>query len=236
MMRPWRICVLIPACNEEELLPRCLHSVLDACSKLPREITWDIVVAVDASTDGTFEIAEEILASNGKVVATDAGIVGRARAAAAQCALSRYNGMLPLCWLAHTDADCIVPEDWLIKQLLLAEDGIEAIAGTISVDTFCEHDPEVKGRFQRSYLIAPDGSHSHVHGANLGIRADAYRRSGGWADLTTGEDHDLWNRLARAGSSRISTAILHVITSGRRKGRAPHGFAEALAAHNEAIA
>lgn len=236
MRRPWHICILIPARNEEELLPRCLHSVLDACSKLPPGITWDIVVAVDASTDGTFEIAEEILAGNGEVVVTRAGIVGYARATAAQRALGRYAGMLSLCWLAHTDADCIVPEDWLMKQLLLAEDGIEAVAGIISVDTFREHDSGVEKRFRSSYLIDSDGRHSHVHGANLGIRADVYSRSGGWANLATAEDHDLWNRLGGAGSSRVSTAALQVTTSGRRIGRAPHGFADALAAHNEAFA
>ncbi len=236
MMRPWHICVLVPARNEEELLPRCLHSVLNACRKLPPEITWDIVIAVDASTDGTLKIAEEILAGNGEVIVTEAGIVGCARAAAAERALSRYTGMLSLCWLAHTDADCIVPEDWLVKQLLLAEDGVGAVAGIISVDTFCEHDPEVEERFHSSYLIAPDGRHSHVHGANLGIRADVYRRLGGWANLATAEDHDLWYRLGVAGCSRISSAALWVTTSGRRIGRAPHGFADALAAHNEAFA
>jgi hypothetical protein len=38
--------------------------------------------------------------------------------------------------------------------------------------------------------------------------------------------------------SRISLSVDHtrVVTSGRRAGRAPHGFAEALAAHNEAAA
>lgn len=236
MTRPWHVYVLIPARNEEELLPRCLHSVLDACSKLPPEITWNIVVAVDASSDGTSEIAKGILAGNGEVVVTEAGNVGCARAAAAERALSRYAGMLSLCWLANTDADCIVADDWLVKQLLLAEDGVEAVAGIISVDTFCEHDPEVEGRFHSSYLIDPDGKHSHVHGANLGIRADVYGRSGGWANLATAEDHDLWNRIGVAGCVRVSTAALRVTTSGRRIGRAPHGFAEALAAHNEAFA
>jgi glycosyltransferase involved in cell wall biosynthesis len=236
MMRPWHICVLIPARNEEKLLPRCLYSVLEACGNLPPEITWDVVVAVDASTDRTFEIAEKILSGKGEVVVTDAGIVGRARAAAAHCALSRYTGVHSLCWLAHTDADCIVPEDWLVKQLLLAEDGIEAVAGIISVDTFSGHAPEVEERFHNSYLIDPDGKHSHVHGANLGIRADVYCRVGGWANLATAEDHDLWNRLVKTVCSRISTAEVRVTTSGRRIGRAPQGFASALAAHNEAFA
>jgi glycosyltransferase involved in cell wall biosynthesis len=234
MMRPWHVCVLIPARNEEKLLPRCLESVLHARGKLPPEITCDIVVAVDASTDRTAHIAEDMLAGHGTVAVTHGGIVGRARAVAAQRALSRYAGMLPLCWFAHTDADCIVPEDWLLKQLLLAEEGIEAVAGIVAVDTFCEHDSGVEERFRTSYLVDSGGGHSHVHGANLGMRADVYDRSGGWANLTTAEDHDLWNRLA--GCLRISTASIQVITSGRRTGRAPHGFAEALAAHNGALA
>jgi glycosyltransferase involved in cell wall biosynthesis len=236
MMRPWHICVLIPACNEEELLPRCLHSVFEACNKLPAEVTWDIIVAVDASTDGTLEIAEEIVSSHGEVIVTEAGMVGYARSAAAECAIRRYAGRLSLCWLAHTDADCLVPADWLVKQLRFADGDIEAVAGVISVDTFREHDPEVEARFHTSYLIEPDGSHPHVHGANLGVRADAYCRSGGWADLATAEDHDLWNRLGSAGCSRTSTATLRVTTSGRRFGRAPQGFADALAAHNQACA
>jgi cellulose synthase/poly-beta-1,6-N-acetylglucosamine synthase-like glycosyltransferase len=236
MKLPWHICVLIPARNEEELLPRCLASVLRARARLPVAVTCDIVVTVDASTDRTASIAQEMLSGYGVVVVTNAGIVGEARALSASTALERYRGPLTLCWFAHTDADCIVPEDWLVKQLLLAEQGIEAIAGIISVDTFLEHSAAVEHRFHRSYLIQPDGQHSHVHGANLGVRADAYQRAGGWSQLSTAEDHDLWNRLHRTGCSRVSTATLHVTTSGRRIGRAPHGFAEALAAHNEAPA
>ena len=48
---PWHICVLIPARNEEVLLPRCLRSVLKASARLPANVTFDIVVAVDSSTD-----------------------------------------------------------------------------------------------------------------------------------------------------------------------------------------
>ena len=55
---------------------------------------------------------------------------------------------------------------------------------------------------------------------------------GGWADLKTAEDHDLWGRLRRTGVRLLSSAQLQVVTSGRRVGRAPNGFAGALAAHN----
>src|ERR1035438_132616 len=90
-------------------------------------------------------------------------------------------------------------------------------------------------RFRLTYLIHSDGTHPHVHGANIGIRADAYLESGGWRHLMTAEDHDLWQRLHRGNHRRRSDASLRVVTSGRRIGRAPHGFANALAAHNGAM-
>ena len=233
---PWHICVLIPARNEEALLPRCLHSVLNACSLLPKNVTCDIVVVDDSSTDTTRTTAQSILLGSGAVVPAAVGIVGQARAIAASEALRRYAGPRDRCWLANTDADCCVPESWLLDHLAFAANGIEAIAGTVDVDDFSEHLAGVSERFRLSYRIDPDGSHPHVHGANLGIRADVYLRVGGWSDLATADDHDLWNRLLHHRAKSVSVGKVKDLTSGRRLGRAPPGFAEALAAHNEAAA
>ncbi len=239
-MNPWHIAVLIPARNEEQLLPRCLRSVLAARSRLPASVTCDIAVAVDCSTDRTLQIASRMLQGSGIVVCTDAGAVGHARALAAEAALARYSSRYGAywnhCWLANTDADCCVPETWLKDQLALAARNIEAVAGTIDVDTFSEHAAHVAERFRATYLLSPDGTHGHVHGANLGVRADAYLRAGGWSPLATAEDHDLWRRLSSVATRRLSLSRLRVSTSGRRTGRAPHGFADALAAHNESAA
>jgi glycosyltransferase involved in cell wall biosynthesis len=235
-LSPWHICVLVPARNEEDLLPRCLESIIAAELLLPIKAKCDIVVAVDFSSDRTHEIAAEALLGRGAVVCSEAGVVGQARALAATVALDRYKGSLQRCWIANTDADCCVPRTWLADQLSLANEGIEAIAGTIDVDDFSEHGAGVERLFRSSYLIDPDGTHPHVHGANLGIRADTYLRAGGWANLCTAEDHDLWNRLVSKNLRRISTDAVKVITSGRRIGRAPLGFADALAAHNECAA
>jgi len=233
---PWHVCVLIPARNEEALLPRCLDSVLKAVESVARYATTDIIVAADRCTDLTFPIAEARLRCTGTVVPVNAGAAGGARAQAARVALSRLRGSPSHCWIANTDADCIVPPHWLIDQLLLANLGVEAIAGTVAVDTFNEHGPEVESSFRASYTIHADGSHPHVHGANMGVRADVYLEAGGWSHLETAEDHDLWNRLARDGRRRLSTSRIEVVTSGRRVGRAPHGFAGALASHNEKAA
>jgi len=238
LIRParWNLSVLIPARNEESLLPRCLRSVLTAGFRLPSTVKFQVVVAVDRSTDRTWEIAQQMLEKCGAVIRTEAGVVGRARALAAQTALAHHRGPLNRCWLANTDADCVVPPNWLLDQLALAANGIEAFAGMIDVDTFDNHDPVVKKRFYETYRSHPDGSHVHVHGANLGVRADAYERAGGWGPVSTAEDHDLWKRLADIGARRLSLSRIKVVTSGRIVGRAPHGFAGALAAHGSSAA
>lgn len=232
MTDPWHISVIIPARNEEALLPRCLTSILAAAAALPSNCTWDVVVAVDSSSDRTCQLAEEFLGDFGEVICTDAGVVGRARALAAQVALARGSAPLHRHWLANTDADCAVPSTWLLDQLALAQQEVEAIAGIVDVDNFAEHAAHVPERFRLTYLIHADGTHPHVHGANFGVRADAYMRAGGWAPLATAEDHDLWARLLATGSRRASVGAVKVLTSGRRIGRAPLGFAGALAAHN----
>jgi glycosyltransferase involved in cell wall biosynthesis len=231
----WHIAVLIPARDEEQLLPRCLRSVLEACRRLPKGVTSDIAIVADRSTDTTRDIAEDLIQRNGVVIETNAGCVGTSRALAAEIALKRYRGPRERCWLANTDADCEVPTDWLIQQLALAEGGYGAVAGIVDVDSFVEQNDSVPQRFRLTYLIHSDGTHPHVHGANIGIRADAYLESGGWRHLMTAEDHDLWQRLHRGKHRRRSDASLRVVTSGRRIGRAPNGFADALAAHNGAM-
>ena len=229
------IAVLIPARNEEVLLPRCLRSVLDAARHLPSNVTFDVVVVADACTDGTEHVARNILRDAGQVLRARAGNVGAARALAATEALRRVTQPDSQCWLANTDADCEVPETWLLHQLELAQAGCSAVAGIVDVDCFREHLPHVENRFRMTYLLHPDGTHPHVHGANLGVRADAYLRAGGWNPLLTAEDHDLWGRLRLGEMPCLSDAKLRVLTSGRRIGRAPSGFAGALAQHNLAV-
>ncbi len=232
-MEPWHVSVLIPARDEESLLPRCLESVLAAREAVLEAATCDVVVAVDSSRDATYSIARRMLHGAGVAIQCTAGVVGVARAAAANAALRRRTRAPSRVWLANTDADCWVPRTWLTEQLELAETGAQAVAGTVDVDSFAEHDECVPERFRSSYRLYPDGTHPHIHGANLGVRADAYLRAGGWADLCTAEDHDLWARLEMIGARRLSPIHVQVLTSGRRVGRAPLGFAAALAAHNE---
>jgi len=235
MSASWEVAVLIPARNEEVLLARCLDSVIGAIDSLPAAIKATVVLVSDCSTDRTAEIAYRLIGGRGAVLHTRAGTVGTARALAASYTIEKTATPLSRVWLANTDADCVVPSSWLRDQIDFAASGIEAVAGIISVDSFEEHGAEVPLRFRASYSIRADGTHPHIHGANLGVRADRDVEVGGWADLKTAEDHNLWRRLKRTDACLLSSARLRVVTSGRRAGRAPDGFAGALAAYNDTV-
>lgn len=229
----WHIAVLIPAKNEEDLLPRCLQSVMAACSAVAPYASTDIILVVDDSEDDTLSIASEMIGDNGLVLKRNFSCVGMARHEAAQVAMQRASSTMNRCWLANTDADCLVPPDWLAKQLVHAVDEYAGVVGIVDVDSFREHQCHVARRFCETYVLHSDGTHPHVHGANIGFQAEAYLSVGGWAALSTAEDHDLWGRFQVAGHKLTSDTSIKVVTSGRREGRAPMGFAAALAAHNE---
>jgi hypothetical protein len=163
------------------------------------------------------------------VIEIDVGSAGAARAAGVEAALERTTTPLTNVWIASTDADSVVPSDWLARQLRHADAGMCAVAGTVEL----LHAPRyLRERFRATYRRgwhANAITHAHVHGANMGVRADVYRAVAGWTDLECGEDHDLWRRVVEFGYPTVSDTRLPVRTSTRRRGRAPGGFADDLA-------
>ena len=115
----------------------------------------------------------------------------------------------------------------IARQLSDATGGVDAIAGDVVLDATAS--PRLQAEFAAAYEQGVD-AHRHVHGANLGVRADAYLAAGGWLARTmVGEDHDLWRRLARAGFRLARPVDVTVATSPRRHGRVVGGFASWLA-------
>jgi glycosyltransferase involved in cell wall biosynthesis len=227
-MTPWHIGVVVPARNEEAWIGPCLAGIGAAVAEtgLPPERVH-VAVAADGCTDGTAAVARAALGGAGSVIEVDGG-VGAARRAGTEAVLEALAGADPATiWLANTDADSIVPPSWLTDHLRVAETGAMALAGVVRVDSFRDHPPIVSVRFQEIYGGAHD-EHPHVHGANLGVRADAYLAAGGWPALASGEDNGLWDALRAAGVPSISTRTVHVVTSSRTVTRATGGFGQWL--------
>lgn len=219
-----RIAVIVPAHNEAELLPRCLVAMSRAAARVA-PVPVEVVVVADACTDGTAALAA---AAGASVVVVHARNVGRARAAGAEHALRAGPDGL---WLATTDADSRVGPDWLRRQVRHARAGAGLVVGTVAVDDWAVWPAGLPARYESLYRSAVSGtSHGHVHGANLGFSAEAYRAAGGFPAVTHDEDRELVRRAAEAGVTIVRDPRHPVRTSARQTGRAPLGFAAYLTA------
>jgi glycosyltransferase involved in cell wall biosynthesis len=217
--------VVVPAHDEEELLPGCLAALRRACAQIPR-IPVHVIVVADACQDRTAERARQ---AGVTTITIQARSVGAARAAGMRAALRKITRARPLAtWLATTDADTLVAPDWLARQLRYANQGWDAVTGTVTVADWSEHPARTSSVFAARYRH-DSGSHPHVHGANLGVNAEAYLAAGGFPPLRTGEDHALVGRLTAAGRKILPATDVTVVTSARRQARAPDGFGHLLA-------
>ncbi|WP_053119672.1 glycosyltransferase family 2 protein [Pseudomonas sp. P1.31] len=209
--------VVIPAHNEERHIRACLESVLFAAEHpaLAGQ-SVSVVVVLDDCTDHTGRIVSALGVST--IVASFQN-VGKARATGAEHLLAAGAK-----WLAFTDADTAVPADWLARQIEFKAD---AVCGTVEVDSWNEHGESVRSKYLEHYQFIEN--HRHIHGANLGLSAEAYRNAGGFQHLTAHEDVHLVGDLTRIGAHIVWTATNPVVTSARKDYKCRGGFGEYLA-------
>ncbi|GAA4204179.1 glycosyltransferase family 2 protein [Streptosporangium oxazolinicum] len=228
--------VVVPARDEERLLPACLASVNLAGRMLPG-VAVHLIVVADTCADRTASLAARAGAT---VVEGTMTNVGQARLAGTRVLLRRTRALDPATvWIATTDADTLVPPCWLGRQLRYASQGWEAVVGTVMVTDWSGYPPRCQAAYTEGYAAgtrtpsAETGGggrwHPHVHGANLGVTAAAYLAAGGFGALATGEDDALVRALESAGRRVLRTTGVTVVTSARRDPRAPGGFGHFLA-------
>jgi glycosyltransferase involved in cell wall biosynthesis len=217
--------VVIPVHNEEDYLRACLASVQLAVAHpglSPDEVR--VLVVLDACSDDSGGIARALGVES---LAIDSRNVGLARAAGAAALLEAGAR-----WLAFTDADSVVAPAWLATQLALAaQEQADAVCGTVAVDDWSAHGERaafLQRHFQATYFDRDQ--HRHIHGANLGVSAAAYRLAGGFAALTCGEDVALVQALLACGARISWSAAPRVTTSSRIASHARGGFGDTLAA------
>lgn len=212
--------VVVPAHNEEALIAKCLQALHTAAQHpdLAGE-SVQLLVVLDACTDRTAEVA----AAHGvETLSVDHRNVGRTRAAGAVALIERG-----VSWLCFTDADTAVSPCWLAQQAMWSRSRrADAVCGVVTVEDWQGF--SVRERAHYESLYDDREGHAHVHGASLGISADAYLRTGGFAPLACHEDADLVHRLKAMGGTIARTNTVRVSTSARRAGRVVGGFASYL--------
>ncbi|WP_427018248.1 glycosyltransferase [Pseudarthrobacter sp. P1] len=219
--------IIIPARNEQSLLAACLAALTGSIAGF-HEATTSVHVSVTVVLDRTTDSSQDILAGFPQinVVASSAGRVGSARNHGIRHALSLAESPRERIWILNTDADSTVPSNWMSQHWRLACEGSDVVTGTVE-----PHRDGMTARQLSLWHRAHDLSegHAHVHGANLGFRADVYQRLGGYRDVPVHEDRDFVEAARTHGFLVRATDLCRVLTSGRRHSRVDGGFAGYLA-------
>jgi glycosyltransferase involved in cell wall biosynthesis len=198
------VTIVIPAFNEEKLLAESLKSVLAQDYK-----NFELIVVDNNSTDDTPKIAKSFGAM---VIFEPLQGVGYAR----QRGFMKAKGEI----IATTDADTILPSNWLSRiveefkndQKLAAFGGLYtlysgAITARIAVLYLAYYFWLIDKYFTGGWTLP---------GANLAIRADAFLKVGGFkTELTLGEDAQISQKLKGIGRVKLDPDFV-VQTSGRR--------------------
>jgi hypothetical protein len=175
--------------------------------------------------------------------AAHAGVARRAAMDLAEAGLMEggdRNGVI-----LTTDADSQVAPNWIAANFAAFEAGADAVLGRIDLDDEGKLLPDAlhrRGALEDAYerLLTelsslldplehnPWPHHSTVSGASLGITCAAYGSVGRLPRVPLGEDKALVALLSRQDARIRYCSAVHVITSGRTKGRAPGGVADTL--------
>lgn len=238
-----RVAVVVPAHNEDQHLDRALAAVRAAADTLQRErpeVETAITVVLDSCTDRSADIAAGYAAADPRfaAVAVRLGSTGASRAAGVRAAgitivdpgpavLAAAELWAGRIWLANTDADSAVPQNWLVRQVELADAGADAVLGSVEPDP-AGTDPALLRRWLERHPFRED--HPHIYGANFGVRASAYLAAGGFPRMRVHEDRILVENLRRHAYTVLATDTIRVLTSGRTHARAPQGFGAYLRA------
>lgn len=195
------ISVVIPACNEEECISRCLSSVLNL--NYPSE-QYEVILVNNNSSDKTREIVRRDFPTVRLIDEPRQGIVfARMRGA------TEARGEIIVC----TDADCTVPTDWLTKiAATYVDPAIVAVGGGVSYqETSFLSRQQLVGYWLHLFV------YTVMTGQNMSFRIGAYRACGGYDErVNFGEDTYISQQLKKVGR----VVVLHhnaVTTSLRRQ-------------------
>ncbi len=198
------ISIVIPAFNEEHFLARTLASVARQDYK-----NFEVIVVDNNSTDKTAHIA---LRGGAKVVFETRAGVAYARQKGFECARGEI--------IATTDADTILPENWLskiaakfsAKRNVVAYGGLyKLVSGPLLTRMLFPRGAYYAWKLEKRWTgcwILP--------GANMAVLKNVFLKSGGFnTNLKMGEDGELSKKLSRYGKVVLDKKLI-VATSGRR--------------------
>ena len=203
-----RVSVVLPAFNEEKLLPAALAAVREAASAFTsRGWDWECVVCDNNSTDGTAAVAS---AAGATVVFEPVNQIGRARDAGARVATGD--------WLVFIDADS-TPSSALFASIADRIASGRALGGGSTVEL--EPGTPRYARFVCGLWNLWSRLAGWAAGSCVWVEAEAFRSAGGFGtEYYAGEEVFLSRRLktlARRSGRRFVILSEHPLRTSSRK-------------------
>ncbi len=206
-----KIAIIIPARNEEQNIKVCIQSIL-ACD-YPSHL-FEIIVIDDHSSDHTYDKVLEFklehvhcIQLKDYVTAEEVGVAYKKKAIEIGVRYSKAN------YIITTDADCIVPQNWLSSIAAIAERQQSVfIIGPVTYS----NQPGWLATFQALDFMTMQGITGAIHqlkwgsmsnGANLTFSKTAFEMVEGYkgADhLASGDDFLLLVKMQKAFPDKIS--------------------------------
>lgn len=203
------ISVVIPAFNEEEKIGHCLASLTRQKTRRP----FEVIVVDNQSTDDTTRVARGFGDELNLTVAHESL---KSRGAARRTGFALASGDM----IFSTDADTVVPSDWIetLAAALERNGGTVAVTGPSAI-TDCTRFTNITHNIftlisKRVFRIF--FGYYCLCGYNFAISRKAYEEAGGFDRRTDAHDDiDLTYRVSRVG--RICYVPVAAVTvSGRR--------------------
>ncbi|MGE0874799.1 MAG: glycosyltransferase [Burkholderiales bacterium] len=198
--------IVVPAFNEEQLLPATLARIHAATRAFAGAHDWELIVCDNNSTDRTAEIAH---GAGARVVFEPVNQIGRARNRGAAAAAGD--------WLVFVDADS-QPSPGLFGDMLRAVERGDCLAGG---STIAAASVAPAFRFGIRAWNALSRLNRWAAGSFMFCDAAAFRELAGFSDeLYASEELELFRRLkrvARARRQRIVILHRHPLATSDRK-------------------
>jgi len=194
-----KISIIVPAFNEEKILPACLAAIREATTAFRNSAEWELILCNNNSSDRTAEIAQ---AAGAQVVFEPINQISRARNRGASVGTGD--------WFLFIDADSF-PSAALFAALLLALRNPRCAGGGCLL-RFDQTQPMV-ALFLRAWNTVSRVMH-WAAGSFVFCDANLFRELGGFSEqLFASEEIDFCRRLKEA--ARRQKRALSIITEER---------------------
>ena len=192
-----KISVIIPARNEEENIGNLLTSIM--AQTYPSHL-YEVIVVDDNSEDNTAGIVKGF--SFAKLIQPELENINSYKKKALETGIAAATGEL----IVTTDADCVVPPNWLKTIAAFKE---EKNAVFISAPVMLENENNFLQIFQSIDFLTLQGitaaavqkrTHNMCNGANLAYERKAFYEVDGYSgidNIASGDDMLLMNKIAK---------------------------------------